>query len=398
MTEFASTSKVQLAYQEESTYGVVPASGTPQYLRAIGSTLAFDYTMEASKEINATAQVPDSIITDATAGGGVNIEMSYATYDDFIESLLRSTFDIVDATLTVGIDHSAGTITDAGIDGFAGFVAGQWFYMSGANVGTGNAGLYRIASMTADALTVDASTPLTTTVASAASTLISSSRISNGVAALRSFCIEQSHTDVTQFFMNTGRIPSKWDLSLSPGQILGGSFEFMGATQSRAAATAFNTTPGAATSYGIMNCVTGFGNLLVRNGAGTSILDGATIMSMNVSIDGKLRGQKALATLGNAGVGQGTFNMSGTMNIYFAGGTLYDLALAGNLATLIFSIQDSSHNGYVFTFSNIKCNVPKVPAAQMDQDVMLEVTFNAVAPNTTTDRMIHIDRFGASLA
>ena len=399
MTEFASTSKVQLAYQEEAAYGVVPASGTPQYLRATGSTLAFDYTMTTSKEINATAQTPDSVITDATAGGAVPIELSYATYDDFIESLLRSTFTVDDATLTVGIDHTAGTITDAGTDGFAdAFVAGQWFYMSGANVGTGNAGLYRIASRTDDVLTVDASTPLTTTVASAASTLISSSRISNGVDALRSFCIEQSHTDVTQFFMNTGRIPSKIDLTFAPGQILTGSIEFMGATQTRAAATGFNTTPAAPTSYGIMNCVTGVGNLLVRNAAGSSILDGATIMQMSISIDGKLRGQKAIATLGNAGVGQGTFAMTGSMSIYFAGGTLYDLALAGNLATVMFSAQDSSHNGYVFNFANVKCNVPKVPAAQMDQDVMLDVTFTAVAPNTSTDRMISIDRFGVSLA
>jgi len=129
-------------------------------------------------------------------------------------------------------------------------------------------------------------------VPSAASTLFSSSRISNGTADLRSFSIEQQHADVTQFFMNTGRIPGKMDLSFAPGQILTGAFDLMGATQTRAAATAFADTPTAATSYGIMNCVSGVGNILVRNAAGASILDGATIMQMSLSIDGKLRGRR----------------------------------------------------------------------------------------------------------
>ena len=401
MTTFSDTSAAQLAYIEESVYGTTPASGNGKYLRMTGESLGFDYTMETSKEINSTAQVPDAVVVDTTAGGGINIELSYREYDPFIEALLRSTFDTYGtggiSTLTVTIDKTAGTITDDGTDGFTGLDVGQYFYMAGTAASGANDGLYRVGANTNDVITVDASTPLAADETSTASVTFSSTRIATGTAALRSFSIEKSLTDVTQFFLNKGRVPSKWDLSFAPGQLLTGMFDFLGSTQARAGATGLPGTTAAAQSYGIMNCVSGVANIFVRNSGGTSLLDGASILNMNLSIDGALRGQKALGVLGNAGVGRGTFAITGTMNIYFAAGSLFDEALAQNLIELSFTASDSSGNGYGFTMPNVKCSVPKVNAGAKDQDCIMEVPFFAVAPDTATDKMIYIDRFGAAI-
>jgi hypothetical protein len=90
--------------------------------------------------------------------------------------------------------------------------------------------------------------------------------------------------------------------------------------------------------------------------------------------------------------------MTGTLDIYLVTGSIYDAALADQLISIAIPVVDSSGNGYAYTFANVKLNVPDVMAGAKDQDVMMSVPFTAVAPNTTTDRMLAIDRFGATVA
>lgn len=406
MTQLASASSAQLVYLEESTYGVVTA-GAGKKLRMTGESLSFEIQTESTKEINDSRQVSDSIQVGATAQGAVNAELSYHEYDPFLEGILAGTFNTFGTNgvnaLTVTIVKTAGTITDDGTDGFAGLVAGQWFSIDG-DAG-GNDGVYRIASRTDDVLTVDAATPL---VADSASTTvdISSERLSNGTAAMRSFSIEKKFGDVSQFFMYKGMVPSKVSLTFNTGSIVTANFDFLGSASTRAGATAFTVpTATAAESYGVMNSVTGVGigttsgagQILVRNGA-TELMDNTFVKSMTVNIDAKLRGQTAVGVFGNAGIGLGTFEMGGTLEVYLADGGVYDEAIAGNLISIQFPVKDVSGNGYAFVFDNCKLGVPTVTAGSMDTDVMLSIPFTAVAPNTTSDRMIHIDRFGVAVS
>lgn len=395
----ASTSKAQLAYLEETAYGEIP-TGTPKLLRMTGEDLGFDYTTSTSTEINATRQTPDDVVTDAAAGGGINVELSYREYDPFLEALLCSTFNTFGTggvkSLTVDIVAATGVITDNGVDGFAGLVAGQWISILDAAT-AGNNGVFRIASRTDDAITIDPATPLAAN-ATADVISVSSTRVSNAAAALRSFCIEQQFTDVEQYFMHTGRVPGSFSLNFATGQIVTGSIGFMGKTASRADATQFDAAGSAANAYGIMNCVTGVGGLFLRNSGGTSLIPNTYVQSLQINVDGKLRGQKAIGVLGNADIGLGTFEMSGTMGIYLKTGALYDAAIAQSAVSLTIPVYDASKNGYAFTFTNIKLGVPKVSAGSKDQDVLLNVPFKVIAPNTTTDKMLHIDRFGAAIS
>lgn len=395
----ASSSTAQLAYLEESTYGTIP-SGTPKKLRMTGEDLGFDYTTNASAEINAGRQTPDSIVTDASAGGGINFELSYREYDAFFEALLGDTFNTFGTggvkTLTVTFATAGNTVTDDGVDGFAGLAAGQWIYIANAAT-AGNNGWKRIASRTDDQLTLDASTPVVAN-GSADEITVSSTRLANGTDAMRSFCIEQQFTDVGMYFMHKGRVPSSLSLNLAVGSMVTGSIGFMGSTTVRADATQFpGGAASASQSYGVMNCVTGLGGIYLRGSGGSSLLTGTYVQSLQLNIDGKLRGQKALGVLGNAGIGLGTFEMTGTASIYLVDGTLYDEALAQNLCSLTFPLYDASYNGYAITFENVKLGVPKVSAGAKDQDVLLSVPITVVAPSST-DFMIYIDRCGAAIS
>ncbi len=401
----SSTSSAQLAYLEETTLGQIPV-GTPKGLRMTGESLNFTITTETSKEINKYRQIADAVQVDAEGGGDISLELSYHEYDPFLEALMTSTFDTTFAgatgvkTLTVSFDSSANTITDDGTDGFAGLVAGQWVSFKGITVAT-NDGVYRIASMTDDEITVDDSTPIDSTLPNL-EVAASSSRLSIGVDALRAFSIEKQFTDVAQFFMMKGMHSSKMDLSFATGEFVTGSMSFLGLGSSRADATQFDASPSPAETFGIMNAVTGvgmsggIGGIILRDGA-TNLLSNTYIQSMNVSIDGKLRSQKAIGVLGAVGVATGTYDIMGTLEVYLADGQVYDKALADTVCSLTFPVRDSSGNGYAFTYENIKLGVPTVAADAMDSDVMLSIPFNALAPEQGVDSSVIIDRYGAAI-
>jgi len=355
-----------------------------------GEKLAYQIQSENSKEIDATAQVGDRVHVGATANGGIDFEMSYREYDPLLETLLRSTFSTafgIDgvSSMTVSFDATANTIADDGVDGFAGLVAGQWIRVhSGAN-----AGYYRIASMTNDVLTIDTDTPLASTVAGV-TTDISSSRISNGTDALRTFSLEKYFSDVGQYFIYRGMSPSKLSLNINSGALLSGSLDFLGFNSARGASTFMPGTPVAAQPFGVTNAVTGVGKILYKN----NVIANTYIKSATINIDAKLQGQTAVGNLGNVGIGQGTFEIGGTLVMYLADGSIYDDAIANNDIAIEIPVFDVSGNGYVFVFDNTKLDVPTVQAGSIDNDVELSVPFTATAPDKSTDKMIHIDRIG----
>lgn len=387
----ASTSKAQLVVIEESTFGVTPGAGSPVYLRMTGESLAYDIQTAMSEEIEQSRQVKDMVHVGATAQGAVNLELSYREYDPFLEALLSSTFNSFGTdgakTLTCSFDAAAGTITDDGVDGFAGLVAGQWFSVTNG----ANAGVYRIETHTDDVITVDTDTPLASTAAGV-SCVISSTRLSVGTATLRSFSIEKRFTDITQFFVYRGMSPSKLEISFDTGAILKGSVTFMGANSARAAVTYMPGVVGDSQPFGVDNAVTGVGTILLDN---TPIAN-TYVKSAKISVDGKLRGQTAIGTLGNVGLGVGTFEIGGTLELYLVDGALYDQAIANSLLSLEIPVMDVDNNGYAFIFNNIKLGVPTPVAGSKDNDVMLSVPFTAVAPTPTSDKMLIIDRFGAT--
>ncbi len=396
----ASTSFTSRAYMQEAVFGITPTTGTPRFLRGTGGDLGYNFTLESSPEINHTRQVPDAVIVDASATGGITFAAQYAEYDPFIEALLCNTFTTFGTggarILTVTINSAANTITDtaAGATGFVGLVAGQWFSVRGS---VSNDGHYLIASVTSSVITVNVSTPFSAPETSTINVRISSTRITNGVNPLRTFTIEDRFTDVGRFTTHRGRAISSMELSFTTGSTLTGSFGTIGRNTVYGNTTRLPAAPVASHSFGTLSAVTGVGRILVRNQAGASILGGAHVFSMNVNINGALREQKALGFLGASGIGGGTFEMTGTLEVYLLTGDLYDAALASQLISISFPVVDSAGNGYAYTFANVKLNVPSTNISAKDQDVLLSVPFTAVAPNTLVDRMVAIDRFGAAI-
>lgn len=85
----ADTSRVQVRYVEEITWGTTPASALKNF-RATGFSLKRSQNSVASEEIRSDSQVTALMRVGAQVEGEIPFEVSYGTLDDFLEGALRS--------------------------------------------------------------------------------------------------------------------------------------------------------------------------------------------------------------------------------------------------------------------------------------------------------------------
>ncbi|MGE0723972.1 MAG: phage tail tube protein, partial [Alphaproteobacteria bacterium] len=148
------TSRVELRYVEETSWGTTPALPM-RALRAKSQSLDFDVRYLASEEFRADRQIADVAQVDASAAGGVGIELSFGAADALLEAALGGRFAPVAAATGVGPTSTAIYGMAAGGTAFA-----PRHLVRGSGVANaGNNGLHRVASATATVVT-GAGTPL----------------------------------------------------------------------------------------------------------------------------------------------------------------------------------------------------------------------------------------------
>jgi hypothetical protein len=395
----ADTSRVQLRYIEETgSFGVTPGAGNGINLRMTGESLDYNVQTDSSQEIRGDRQKNDLVVIGASSGGGFNFEFSYNEYDKLLEAALQGTWSVY-GTNGVGTTFAgtwtANTLTagvaPVGANAFTTLAQGQWFQ---AQAGSGaNAGKYfkvhEVTAPTATVITLSALTPATVE-GPIANTALSTSRLVNG-STQRSYTMEKAFQDIAQFFFYRGMTASKVMMSLQSGKRITGSFDFLGKDGGRAAATTLPGAPVASKTFEAMNAVRGVGNIL----EGGALLTGTFIKSLEWGLDNSLRGRDAIGTLGNVSIGAGTIDLSGTMLVYLADGTLYDKFLNNTATSLSFRMVDAAGNGYIVTLPRVEYKDAKVQAGSINQDAMLSLPFEA-NQDATSGKTILVDRVGVA--
>jgi hypothetical protein len=313
----STSSRVQLRYIPETTFGQTPAAGNGAALRFTGESLDFKLKTESSKEIRADRQITDLIQVGADASGGFNFEFSFQEYDALLEAVFQGTWDTT---------------------------------------------------------TMPAQT---------------SGRLVNGTTQ-RSFTLEKAFTDINQVFAYRGMVASKLSLDIKSGSILTGSFDFTGKDSIRSAATTLPGVLAASHTGDSMNCVKGVGTIM----EGGAALAGTFVKSIKLDMDNAVRAQDAVAVFGTAGIASGTLKVTGTIEVYFADGTLYDKFLNNSATSLSFKTLDNAGNGYAWTLPKMKYSGGKITAGAIDQDVMVSMPFQALL-DPTSGHTIILDRIGA---
>jgi hypothetical protein len=401
----ASSSLVQVRYIAEATFGVIPGAGNPKNLRITGESLNYDISKESSKEINSTRTVSSVTATTASANGGVNGELSYQEWDTLMAATLQSTWTVFGTNGVSGasssIAYTATTLTasvaTAGNDSWASLKKGQWFRV--VHAASPNDGkLFRVSSSVAPSTTVitlDAGTP-----ASVAATLvggfIQTRRLTHGVIQT-SYVIERANTDISQFLAYTGMTPSKMTIQVQSASLSSISFDFMGKSATRGAATQLPGSPVNSYAFDVQSGVSGSSCALWEGGAP---ITGTFVKSVQLTYDNALRSQEAICTLGAVAIGSGTINLTGTLSVYFADGTLFDKFKTNTNSSLAFSSLDTAGNGYVFSMPVVNITSWKVSAGSKDQDMMIDINFTALRDaanaDATLQKAFFIDSVGVA--
>jgi hypothetical protein len=155
-----SSNRSSLAYVAEVTKGVTPATPAFKTLRNLGNPFAGVPTRVASAEIRADRQVSNQILTDLVVTGSVNIELSFATYSDFIEAVLQGTWSVKPSitVLTAGTEISAVSTTTLTVAaGGAAFKAGMLVAIAGLPTPANN-GLFPVVSSSGTTIVFAAAT------------------------------------------------------------------------------------------------------------------------------------------------------------------------------------------------------------------------------------------------
>lgn len=405
MPTLATTSRAQLAYIKETSFGVTPNAGNGTSLRMTGESLDFGLTKTPSNEIRADRQVGSTTTVDASAAGSVNFHMQYREYDPFLEALMSSTYSVYGTNgvgTTFSGTYASTTITAAvaptGANAFTTLQGGQWLKVN-APSGVNDGKWVRVSTTvapTTTVITLDPGTPLSAEGPIANST-IATSRLANGVTET-SFSLEKQLTDVGQYFTYRGMSVSKMSLNFASAALTDGSMDFTGKDMLRSTATQLPGSQVASQVYDIQNGVRGMSQLW----EGGSPVTGTYIKTLSLSVDNNLRERKALANLGNVSIGRGDFTPTGQMEVYFADGSLFDKYLGDVYTSLVVATQDSAGNGYVMTLPRVMLMTGKVTAGAKNQDVMAQFTFTGYADlgNATAglQKTMFIDRLGAAAA
>ena len=390
---FGTSSRVQLRAKPEATFGTVVGTGNHYALRLTGESLKYAITTTQSNEIRSDRQVTDLILTGGGASGGMNFEWSYGEYDDLLQGVLFGTWGNLAGTTgeaTITATFAATTITASAGTPFSNIIAGQWVRISGA-VNQQNNGWFKVVTATSSTVLTFAAATFTSETATA-NVKVQASRLANGTTQ-RSFSLERSNADLTQFTVFRGMTPSTLSLSIKPGAVLTGSMEFMGKDGARAATTYMPGTTTASLTGAVYNGVSNIANILEGGAAITT----TAITAFDLNVNNNLRGQQAIGTLGYVGIGNGVCAVTGSISMYFADGTYYDKFLAASASSLSLRVQNGAGGeGYVLTLPNIKYTDGSYPTPGINQDIMVTLPFQALR-DTTTGQQIILDRGGAAV-
>lgn len=386
--------RVGLAYVVESTYGVTP-SGPPtlKNVRYTGESLKQDTETKTSLEIRSDRQVSDLIRTNLSTSGDVNVELSYAAFDDWLEwallsdaswtSALDITINSASINITIAASGSNFTLTRASgsyvTDGFSATLdVGKWVKLgSTANPFTlaANNGYAKIVSVSATVLTVTGLAMSATTQSSGTVAIRRCAQILNGVL-LKSMTIEKSFPDLTnEFAILTGQCIDGLSLDVSIGSILTGTFSFIGAREASATATVGSGTNTAAATNNVGNTIDNISGVL----EGGSALQ---ITKFTMELKNNLRARQAVGTLGAISIGTGTVAVTGTIEAYFTSKTLADKYRNFTATSIGVKFVDSAGNAYVIDLPRVKFGGGDVVAGGINQDVIVKLQYTAYMHET----------------
>jgi hypothetical protein len=385
----ADADRVRLSYVEEVTFGVTP-SATMTDIRHTGESLGMDTSIARSAEIRSDRQDVDIARVSVQGAGDVNVEVSYAAHDDFLEAALQSAGWSSPVTVGPGITFAAVagsgdySITDSG-SGLAGILVNQWVEIRGFATAANN-GFAKVTASAAGSITVKGNGNGVNESAGASVTIVMGAQILNGTTE-RSFSIEKHFTDLTTTYeLLRGMEVDGLNLSVVADQLLTGSFSFMG-KDAIGATSSGGSGYTAAPENEIMNAVDDVLRILV---------DYVEVPStqFTLALANNLRAKNQIAELGPVDIGSGKCTVTGTFQMYFEDNS--EMNKYRNFTDTAFAIvtEDGSGNAYIIDVPRANYGGGRSNASGQNTDIIADLTIES-ARDATEGITVRIARFAA---
>jgi hypothetical protein len=359
-----------------------------QTTRLTSEDLVGNKQTKISDELRSDRQTSDMAEVGFETGGSLNLELSVGdTYDDLIEAALCGTFSNVlpGTATTLSMVATTRTVTDDDVSGaFANAVAGQWIAFSGF-VTAANNGWHQIATVTSDnEITLVDNGEAFADETGSGDEVARGKRLTNGIVK-RSYAIEKAFTDSTLYQLFLGMRVGSMNLSVQAGEIVTGSFGFMGTSMDAADGVPFSADGSAvaATTTPVVNATSNVGQILVDGSPATVYMQ-----SFDLAIDNALRSKRAIGEKYPFDIGYGRSTITGSLSAYFEDLTLFDVMRLHSDVGLAFPLIDINNRGIRFEFPRVKFGSDNPVAGGIDQDVMEPIDWTAIVDDVSGSMVI----------
>jgi hypothetical protein len=219
-----------------------------------------------------------------------------------------------------------------------------------------------------------------------------SNKIVNGTTR-KSYTIEKefggSGATGERFQVFKGMEVSAFTLEMAVGAFITGSYTFVGRSFLPGSATLANTVTAASTTP-FMNAVDDGIEIAID---GTPITDGI-LQNFSMTLDNNLREQRAIGSADLAGIGAGRSNLTGSLSVFFNGGSnpIYTAYKTEQPIELKVTVPDTEGNAVEITLFKVILMSATIVAGGLDQDVVMEMEYQAILGDTTPFKTIQIER------
>lgn len=275
-----------IAYKAETVFGTAPIATGAQLVRRVSSALAINKDSFASNEVRSDLQVADMRHGARSVRGSIDGELSTATYDDWLEALLRGTWTAgVTAApadfatgVTIATTGTTSTLTFAGTGSLItkGFKVGDIVRATGLTTTANNNVNLRIVALTATVMTVFPAITASASQASGWAVAVQGKKLLNGLVE-RSFTLEQAMASAGVFEQFNGLRVNGATFGVQPNGIASVSWDFLG-QKGTIPGSQYFTTPTGETTTGVLSGVDG---ALRLNGEEQAVITGLQLNFSN---------------------------------------------------------------------------------------------------------------------
>lgn len=388
----ADGSRHSLYAVEEVTAGTTPNNPALDLVRITGTTLGLNKDSLQSEEIRSDRQMADFRLGANQVAGDINFELSYGSFDQFLEAVLMSSdwaapadtgVTTIDATAT-GFSRASGSfLTD-------GFRVGMLVVSSGF-VGSGFNGKSVVTAV--NALTMN-TTPVSGTHGVEAGggdeQVIAAEAITGGTKR-RAFTFIRHFADILTadkpYHIFRGVEMNNVQFTIASNSMITGTLSVMGR------------------SMGVAEDLTGLGTPTYNAASTTSPLDSftgtlqeggttiAVITEITLNLQNGLEPRFVVGSKNSINPSVGRSNLTGQITAYFENSALLDKFINETDSDIVFSLPDADGNLQRYTIPRIKYTGGQ-PDVSGEGPVTLAMPFQALL-DTTEGSNIRIERAAA---